>query len=82
VQAGYLPLPSRLANHLVRALEEHVDRLEAARPDDPTLAVWRGVLEALEGEPVSLAGKKLGIALDAVHIDRGVLRARGHRIER
>ena len=82
VQAGYLPLPSRLANHLVRALKEHVDRLEAARPDDPTLAVWRGVVQALEGEPVSLAGKKLGIALDAVQIDRGVLRARGHRIER
>jgi hypothetical protein len=82
VQAGYLPLPSRLANHLVRALEEHVDRLEAERPDDPTLALWRGVLEALEGKPVVLAGKKLGIALDAVQIDRGVLRARGHRIER
>ena len=82
VQAGYLPLPSRLANHLVRALEEHVDRLEAERPDDPTLALWRGVLEALEGKPVALAGKKLGIALDAVQIDRGVLRARGHRIER
>jgi len=82
VQAGHLPLPSRLANHLVRALEEHVDRLEAERPDDPTLALWRGVLEALEGKPVALAGKKLGIALDAVQIDRGVLRARGHRIER
>ena len=82
VQAGYLPLPSRLANHLVRALEEHVARLEAERPDDPTLALWRGVLEALEGKPVALAGKKLGIALDAVQIDRGVLRARGHRIER
>ena len=82
VQAGYLPLPSRLANHLVRAIEEHVARLEAERPDDPTLALWRGVLEALEGKPVALAGKKLGIALDAVHIDRGVLRARGHRIER
>ena len=82
VQAGYLPLPSRLANHLVRALEEHVDRLEAERPDDPTLALWRGVLEALEGKPVALAGKKLVIALDAVQIDRGVLRARGHRIER
>ena len=82
VQAGHLPLPSRLANHLVRALEEHVDRLEAERPDDPTLALWRGVLEALEGKPVVLAGKKLGIALDAVQIDRGVLRARGHRIER
>jgi hypothetical protein len=82
VQAGYLPLPSRLANHLVRALKEHVDRLEAARPDDPTLAVWRGVVQALEGEPVSLAGKKLGIALDAVQIERGVLRARGHRVER
>jgi hypothetical protein len=82
VQAGYLPLPSRLANHLVRALEEHVDRLEAERPDDPTLALWRGVLEALEGKPVALAGKKLGIALDAVQVDRGVLRARGHRVER
>ena len=82
VQAGHLPLPSRLANHLVRALEEHVARLEAERPDDPTLALWRGVLEALEGKPVALAGKKLGIALDAVQIDRGVLRARGHRIER
>jgi len=81
VQAGYLPLPSRLANHLVRALEEHVDRLEAERPDDPTLALWRGVLEALEGKPVALVGKKLGIALDAVQIDRGVLRARGYRIE-
>ena len=82
VQAGYLPLPSRLANLLVRALGEHVDRLEAERPDDPTLALWRGVLEALEGKPVALEGKKLGIALDAVQIDRGVLRARGHRIER
>jgi len=82
VQAGYLPLPSRLANHLVRALKEHVNRLEAERPDDPTLALWRGVLEALEGKPVALAGKKLGIALDTVQIDRGVLRARGHRIER
>jgi len=82
VQAGHLPLPSRLANHLVRALEEYVDRLEAERPDDPTLALWRSVLEALEGKPVALAGRKLGIALDAVQIDRGVLRARGHRIER
>jgi hypothetical protein len=82
VQAGHLPLPSRLANHLVRALEEHVARLEAERPDDPTLALWRGVVEALEGKPVALAGKKLGIALDAVQIDRGILRARGHRIER
>jgi len=82
VQAGYLPLPSRLANHLVRVFEEHVARLEAERPDDPALALWRGVLEALEGKPVALAGKKLGIALDAVQIDRGVLRARGHRIER
>jgi len=82
VQAGHLPLPSRLANHLVRALEEYVDRLGAERPDDPTLALWRGVVEALEGKPVALAGKKLGIALDAVQIDRGVLRAQGHRIER
>ena len=82
VQAGYLPLPSRLANYLVRALKEHVDRLEAERPDDPTLALWRSVLEALEGKPVALAGRKLGIALDAVQIERGVLRARGHRIER
>jgi len=82
VQAGYLPLPSRLANHLVRALEEHVHRLESERPDDPALALWRGALEALEGKPVALAGKKLGIALDAVQIERGVLRARGHRIER
>ena len=82
VQAGYLPLPSRLATHLVRALQEHVNRLESERPDDPTLALWRGVVEALEGKPVALAGRKLGIALDAVQIDRGVLRARGHRIER
>jgi hypothetical protein len=82
VQAGYLPLPSRLADHLIRALRLYVDRLEADRPDDPTLALWRGVLEVLEGKPVALAGKKLGIALDAVHIDRGVLRAQGHRIER
>jgi hypothetical protein len=81
VQAGYLPLPSRLADHLIRALRLYVDRLEADRADDPTLALWRGVLEALEGKPVALAGKKLGIALDAVQIDHGVLRAQGHRIE-
>jgi hypothetical protein len=82
VQAGYLPLPSRLADHLARALKQHVDRLEADRPEDPALALWHGVVDALEGKPVALAGKKLGIALDAVQIDRGVLRARGHRIER
>ncbi len=82
VQAGYLPLPSRLADHLARALKQHVERLEADRPEDPALALWHGVVDALEGKPVALAGKKLGIALDAVQIDRGVLRARGHRIER
>ncbi len=83
VRVGYLPLPSRLADLMTEALRRHVERAEAGGgAEDGALEVWRGVLRALEGEPVALAGKKLGIALDAVETDRGTLRARGRRIER
>ena len=82
VRVGYLPLPIRLADLMTEALRRHVERAEAGGAEDGALEVWRGVLRALEGEPVALAGKKLGIVLDAVETDRGTLRARGHRIER
>ena len=82
VRVGYLPLPSRLADRLTEVLRRHVQQAEAEGADAGALEVWHGVLRALEGEPVTLAGKKLGIALDAVETDRGALRVRGRRIER
>jgi len=63
------------------------ERLEAGGADpsatlgagDKTLDVWRAVLEVLDGKPVPLGKGKKRIVLDAVEIERGVLRITGHR---
>lgn len=84
---GLLPLPGGLMDFIKRALADQAARQETAGAGpsaalgagEKTLDVWRAVVEALDGKPVSLGKGKKRIVLDFVEIERGVLRITGHR---
>jgi len=82
MRAGLLPLPVDLSRCLTRVLRAHIERLEEKGRDGTSLALWRAALGALEGEPVALEGKKLGIRLERLEAERGRLHVVGRRSER
>jgi len=82
MRAGLLPLPVGLSRRLTQSLRVHLERLEAKGSRGTNLVLWRAALGALEGEPVALEGKKLGIRLERLEVERGRLHVVGRRSER
>jgi len=78
-RAGALPLPGSVMDYARRAVAAETARLEAAPADENTLAVWRILGDALAGRPIPLGEGRKRIQLDALEIERGVLKVRGHR---
>lgn len=77
---GLVPVPASFVTHLARAIVRHRAGPEGSGDGRPS-ELWDRVLEALDGRPVDLGKGRKRIVLESVEIDRGVLRARGHRRE-
>jgi len=79
VTVGLLPVPEGVMNSLRRALAARLAQAKAAGEEDMAVEVWRYVLEVLDGKPVSFGKGRKRIVLDAVEVNGGMLRVRGHR---
>lgn len=76
---GLVPLPGGLMDYARRAVALALARREEADPDDGTLALWRSILDGLDGKPVPLGRGRKAIRLERVEVERGVLRMTGRR---
>jgi hypothetical protein len=80
-RAGSLPLPQSVMDYARHAVAQEAARQQAAGADDQTLALWRFLCDGIEGRPVPLGDRRKRILLDAIEIERGVLKIRGHRVQ-